>query len=482
MVCEAMASGGMGSIHLGRLLGPAGFARTVAIKVPHRNLGEDAQVRSMFLNEARLVARIRHVNVVPTLEVIADGPELYIVMEYVPGAPLSTLNREMQEREQRMPVRIAAAIVVGMLRGLHAAHVAKSELGEPLGIVHRDVSPSNVLIGTDGLVRVLDFGVAKAQHRLSTTPSGYTLKGKLAYMSPEQFAQGSVTLLSDVFAAGVVLWECLTAERLFAADNDAATVKRMLELKVLPPSDVARAAPIDAAELAAVTKLDPVAIRALERDPQDRFSSAQQMAAAIEEAVVPASPDDVARWMQGLVPELLEQRARLVERIEAVSSWPGSMPAERSPDEERERSDTRSMKGTSWASPQARPRARGRAVLAGTIAAGAVMGAAFLIHAKRAPEATSGATSGPAGTMVPPPPESEASISSAAPEVGGSSATPQPALPLLPEATAPMRAPNIRLAPSARPAPPTANCDPPYVWEDGVKKFRPECFRNRAPR
>src|SRR5262245_51026591 len=160
-----LASGGMATVHLGRLLGPVGFSRTVAIKRLHAQYAQDPEFVSMFLDEARLAARIRHPNVVPTLDVVATSGELFLVMEYVPGESLSRLARAARDRMERMPPRIVSAIMSGVLHGLHAAHEAKSERGEPLGIVHRDVSPQNVLVGTDGVARVLDFGVAKAAGR-----------------------------------------------------------------------------------------------------------------------------------------------------------------------------------------------------------------------------------------------------------------------------------------------------------------------------
>src|SRR5689334_18826919 len=159
----------MATVHLGRLLGPVGFSRTVAIKRLHSQFASDPTFVSMFVDEARLAARIRHPNVVPTLDVATLGGELLLVMEYVPGESLSGLMRTVFEAGERIPPPVTAAIVCGVLEGLHAAHEARTEDGEPLDIVHRDVSPSNVLVGTDGIARVLDFGIAKAAFRVQTT-------------------------------------------------------------------------------------------------------------------------------------------------------------------------------------------------------------------------------------------------------------------------------------------------------------------------
>src|SRR5580698_1424454 len=171
-----IASGGMASVHFGRLIGGAGFSRTVAIKRLHPHLAEDPEVLSTIIDEARLAARIHHPHVVATLDVVSTGTDLLLVMEDIRGEALSRLMKLEAARGRRIPLPITAAIVVGSLHGLHAAHEATSDHGVPLGIVHRDVSPQNILVGVDGLARVIDFGVAKAAGRLQTTREG-ELKG-----------------------------------------------------------------------------------------------------------------------------------------------------------------------------------------------------------------------------------------------------------------------------------------------------------------
>ena len=198
---EKIASGGMASVHIGRLLGPVGFARTVAIKRMHPQFAEDPEFVSMFLDEARLAARIRHPNVVQTLDIVSTDTELFLVMDFVQGESLARLIQSANSAGQHVPPEMVATIMVGVLHGLHAAHEAKDEQGEPLQIVHRDVSPHNVLVGTDGVARVLDFGVAKAAGRAQTTRDGQ-MKGKVAYMAPEQI-RGSVSRATDVYAASV---------------------------------------------------------------------------------------------------------------------------------------------------------------------------------------------------------------------------------------------------------------------------------------
>src|SRR5581483_5010714 len=179
VLSAVIGRGGMARVHLGRLIGADGFSRVVAIKRLHPHLAEDKVFARAFIDEARLASRVRHPNVVQTLDVAREGDELLLVMEYVPGASLATLTRIAQERGEPIPPKIIAAILSGALIGLHAAHDAEDERGEPLHLVHRDVSPQNILVGADGITRVLDFGIAKAAGRLQTTMDG-NIKGKIA--------------------------------------------------------------------------------------------------------------------------------------------------------------------------------------------------------------------------------------------------------------------------------------------------------------
>jgi serine/threonine-protein kinase len=306
-----IASGGMATVHFGRLLGPVGFSRPVAIKRLHRQLTKQDDVRAMFIDEARLVARIRHPNVVPTLDVVSDGGELLLVMEYVHGESLSLLARAARARHELIPIGVALAVTSNVLHGLHAAHEAKSETREPLDIVHRDVSPQNVLVGEDGIARMLDFGIARAAVRLESTREG-VVKGKLAYMPPEQLAGGEVTRKADIYAAAVVLWELLTGGRLFhKQDGQALMLEKLLGGRVEPPST----------HRPEVTPaLDAIVLKGLSRDPDQRFASAREMAVAIEQAGPPAMASEVADWVESLVGERLAKRAAVLEDLERTSA------------------------------------------------------------------------------------------------------------------------------------------------------------------
>jgi serine/threonine-protein kinase len=207
-------------------------------------------------------------------------------MDYVQGESLSRLIRAARERGERIPPRFVSAIMSGALHGLHAAHEAKNERGEPLRIVHRDISPQNVLVGSDGVARVLDFGVAKAAGRMQTTREGQ-LKGKLAYMAPEQIG-GQVTRQTDVYAAGIVLWEALTSTRLFSGDNEGQILSKVLSGAIAPPSSVARDLP---------PAVDDIVLRGLARETSQRYATAREFAIALERCLGASAAG--ARWELG---------------------------------------------------------------------------------------------------------------------------------------------------------------------------------------
>jgi serine/threonine-protein kinase len=305
-----IASGGMATVYFGRLMGQAGFSRVVAIKRLHPQFVRDEDFRAMFLDEARVCARVRHPNVVSILDVVELEGELCLVMEYVQGETFSRLMRTARLAQNGIAVEMVAGIVSGVLDGLHAAHEARSERGEPLGIVHRDVSPQNIMVGVDGVARVVDFGVAKATGRLQTTRDGQ-LKGKLSYMAPEQIRGGVVDRRTDIYSASVVLWEALAGRRLFDGDHDAVVYGKVLESPVAPPSQYA--AGIGAA-------LDAIVLRGLARDPESRFPTALEMAVAIEGAVPLASARQIGRKVQYLAEATLLRRAERFAEIENISS------------------------------------------------------------------------------------------------------------------------------------------------------------------
>jgi eukaryotic-like serine/threonine-protein kinase len=305
-----IAAGGMASVHVARLLGPVGFSRTVAIKRLHPHFAREPDFVTMFLDEARLAARIRHPNVVPTLDVVAEAGELFLVMEYVQGESLSQLLKAVRQLGQHVPRNLAASIMAGVLHGLHAAHETRNERGGCLNIVHRDMSPQNVLVGVDGVARVVDFGVAKAVGRLQNTREG-TLKGKLPYMAPEQVNNETVSRATDIFALGAVMWETIVGRRLFRGENDATILHALLDGVIDPPSKHV---------LGLHPSVDSIVMRALERDPAKRWPTAHDMALAIEAAMMPAPASKVGAWVSQIAGDKLAHRSKIVEEVESISS------------------------------------------------------------------------------------------------------------------------------------------------------------------
>jgi len=301
-----IARGGMATVHFGRLVGPVGFSRTVAIKRLHPQFAADEEFVGMFLDEARLAARIQHPNVVQTVDVVAGEGELMLVMEYVQGESLSRILTALRHANERVPYRVAGAIINGILVGLHAAHEAKNERGEPLGIVHRDMSPQNVLVGSDGVVRVFDFGVAKAHGRIQDTREGI-FKGKLAYASPEQLMGQDLDRRLDIYAASVILWEIVCGRRMFKADNEMQLFHMVREGQIDPPSRYTADLP---------PGLEPIILRGLATDPNIRWGSAREMAIALEEVLPHASAREVAEWVNRIASNALRKRATIVEEID----------------------------------------------------------------------------------------------------------------------------------------------------------------------
>ena len=302
-----IAAGGMATVHIGRQGGDAGFSKLVAVKRMHPQFAKDTDFLAMFLDEARLAARIRHPNVIQPVDVLVENGEVLLVMEYIHGEALSRINKVLRAKTERIPLRIAVAIMSGVLHGLHAAHEAKNERGEPLGIVHRDISPQNIIVGTDGVARVLDFGIAKAADQVHMTREG-ELKGKLVYMAPEQILGEPVTRRTDIFSAAVVLWESLTGQRLFESESSSPLAARMKQAKIDPPSLLAPEVP---------PALDAVVMKGLALDSEARFATAREMAFALEEAVTPATQAQVAAWVEVVAAKALAERAARIAQIES---------------------------------------------------------------------------------------------------------------------------------------------------------------------
>jgi serine/threonine protein kinase len=476
-IFDEIASGGMAAVYFGRLLGPAGFSRTVAIKRLHSEFAKDPDFVAMLLDEARVAARIRHPNVVSTLDVVFDGGELFLVMDYVEGESLSRIRRASHEK--LIPISVVSAILTGILQGLHAAHEATSEGGQPLVLVHRDVSPQNILVGIDGTPRVADFGVAKAAGRVASTRDGQ-VKGKAGYMAPEQLRGGAIDRRVDVYASAVVLWELLTGQRLFVGDSPAETMLSALEKRVDPPGTLASQVP---------PELDALVMRGLARDPDARFGTALEMAAALERTVRPATAREVAGWLASIAGDVLRKRAQRVTEIESSPSailprTSDGEPPER-PVAPRIQEAASQVSSISVATPQGNRAVTHRRAgwIWGITAVSAlsVVGALAVMRGQReattqvapTPMTSTTATATATSSATPPsvtPADSDPMPSASPPDAGGVKATRMPA-----PTPAPVRVPPSE--PKAKPRKAGANCNPPYTLDpSGIHIAKPECL------
>ncbi len=301
-----IASGGMATVYVGRLSAARGVSRLVAIKRAHAHLVETRELREALVLEARLASMIHHPHVVAVQNVEEHDDELLLVMDYVEGASLSELNKRGIDAELPMPPAIAVRILLDACEGLHATHVLRGTDGAPLHLVHRDVSPHNILVGCDGMARITDFGIAKSIAGGAATATG-VVKGKIGYIAPEYMLGKPVDARADVFALGVVAWEALSRSRLFTGDNEVLVIQSML----------ASDAPLVSTEAPWLgTHFDKVLARALARKPEQRLESmrkfGQELEAAARQKTGVASHSEVAQYVERLMAPLLEARRTIV--------------------------------------------------------------------------------------------------------------------------------------------------------------------------
>src|SRR3954470_23534731 len=275
----------MATLYLARRHGAAGFSRLVALKMIHPHMVEQPAFVEMFVDEARICSRITHPNVVHVEEFgVIDGVH-YLVMEYLDGCSVSELLQVCGRRRRRLDPELAARVVMQIARGLHAAHETLDQDGEPLEIVHRDISPSNILLSVDGNAKLIDFGIARAKNRLSETQAGVTLKGKYKYVAPEQATRGPVDRRCDVFSLGVVFWEMLVGRPLFPDDSYVTLFNRLQATEVEPPSAVNPDVPV---------VLDPIVLAMLSHDPAGRPQSGLDVERRIAAALPGAANREVS--------------------------------------------------------------------------------------------------------------------------------------------------------------------------------------------
>ncbi len=391
-----LGTGGMGNVYLARRRNESGLQRLFAVKAMHSVLSADAEFANMFLDEAHIASQLHHINVVGIVDLGRFAGRLFLVMDYVEGPTLAHLMSSTAGR----PAHVCA-IVIDLLHGLHAAHSLTNESGESLDLVHRDVSPSNILVGTDGVARLTDFGIAKARMRRTSTSPGVR-KGKLSYSAPEQITNpGGEDARVDVFAAGVVLWNALTGARLFDGENEASVILSVITRPIPAPSTVGLKPP---------ACLDRVCMRALARDPNDRYASAAEMADDLRKVTrandLVAGPEQVASWVAEIFgDELTHRRAAIRATAGGTDSgggW-GSLArgtGPQTPEFEVDYDDIELSSGDSVGPTAHRPQRRKRNIVLGLVA---VASCAAAISAGVKALSRSSRSALPASTAVAPP-------------------------------------------------------------------------------
>lgn len=308
-IVERLAAGGMGEVFIARFVGPGGFVKPVALKRIHGHLAGREQFVNMLHDEANITASVRHPNIVATLDVGSENGEHFVVVDYVCGDPLSRLVKDLKARNLVMPPWVVAWIGAQIASALHAAHEAKSLTGEPLDIVHRDISLGNILLSDDGHPMLFDFGVAKARKKLHQTAQG-ELKGKLSYMAPEMFSGAPVTRSVDIFSLGVVLYELLTNYAPFRRNADIDTIMALKSGIVPPPSRVRQG--VD-------PRLDPIVLTAMASERANRFTTAAQIEDGLRSWAratgAPHEPGPVANWIAWAFPERIAARRAMLARV-----------------------------------------------------------------------------------------------------------------------------------------------------------------------
>ena len=314
LLLDRLAVGGMAEVFRAKSMGIEGFAKIVAIKRILPALAMDDEFVQMFVEEAKIAGRLRHANIVRILELGKMEDAHFIAMEYVSGKDLKQIFRELKLLETHMPTPMAVWIATQVLAGLDYAHRQRGSDGRSLRIIHRDVSPQNVLVSHDGLVKLIDFGIAKAATRATQTVAG-VIKGKLAYMSPEQITGRDLDHRSDVFAATTVLHEMLTGERLFAGGNDIEIIDRVRQAAARPPSEINPEVP---------PSLDAIVMKGLARDPNDRWDTAGDMQEALMGYVAsirpPFNAGRLAAWMHQMFADEVEAERAHLARLEEIAA------------------------------------------------------------------------------------------------------------------------------------------------------------------
>jgi serine/threonine protein kinase len=314
-----IASGGMAAVWLARLQGKRGFEKLVAIKTIRAELAEDERFEEMFLDEARIASGIQHPNVAQIIDLGEENGVLYIVMEWVDGESLSMVRRTAKKRGHSVPLGVALRVMADACAGLHAAHELKDQEGHGLGVIHRDVSPQNILIAANGAVKVIDFGIAKARNRRSAETKTGIVKGKIYYMAPEQALGKELDRRADIWAVGACLLELVTGRLPYEGEDELDVVRKLMTSEPTPLDGTVP------------DFLAPILARSVTRDPAARFATAAAMQRAIETVLVelglPSTSEDVATFVTEHLAERATKRHELVSRALDAAKARGGLPA-----------------------------------------------------------------------------------------------------------------------------------------------------------
>jgi serine/threonine protein kinase len=314
VLLERLGSGGMSEVFRAKAMGPEGFARTVAVKRVLSALAERKDFVRMFIDEAKISATLHHPNICQIHDFGRIGDSYFLAMEYVAGQSLRALQRRIRSRRRRVPLPLVLHLMNNLLDALDYAHGMTNERGEPLAIVHRDIKPSNVLVGYQGQVKLIDFGIAKAASRLSTT-HGMGVKGTWCYMAPEQIRHGNLDNRTDIFAASLILHELLTGRRVYPKGSDPSIVELVRNADIKPPSQIRRSV---------TPQLDKIVMRGLAPDPAHRYATADAMRRSLVTIDISTgrrlSQQDVAALMRSLFSEELATEQERTQRFARIAA------------------------------------------------------------------------------------------------------------------------------------------------------------------
>ena len=309
---ERVNVGGMAEVFKAKTYGVEGFQRLIAVKRILPNIAEDQEFIRMFIDEAKIAVQLNHANIAQIFDLGNEGGSYYIAMEFIHGKDLRAIFDRSHEIAENMPIAQASFIVMKICEGLDYAHNKRDPSGRELGLVHRDISPQNVLISYEGEIKIIDFGIAKAAGRASKTQAGI-LKGKFGYMSPEQVRGMPLDRRSDVFSVGIVLYELLTGERLFVGESDFSTLEKVRNVEILPPSTYNRRIP---------EELERIVLKALARDVEDRYQTAIDLHDELQAFMYSAgefySGKDLAAWMKRIFARELEEETRKLKEFQHI--------------------------------------------------------------------------------------------------------------------------------------------------------------------